>query len=100
MLLFWSQPGNGLDHAFLPAQRTGLLTPLLTCFTLLFLSPLLGQNIRGPITFLPLLSWTKLFYVQILFPVLYGQNNSQSKFPLLFALPGQKILSLTLNLQK
>ena len=45
---------------FNPAERTGLLTPFLTCFTLLFRS------------------------------ILLGPKNSKSKFTLFFALLGQK----------
>ena len=48
-----------------PASRTGLLTPLLTCLTLLSLSPLLGQIIYSPTRFLNFALWTKPFYVQI-----------------------------------
>ena len=36
---------------FLPAQRTGLLTPLPNCFTLFFFSPSLGQYVLSPISF-------------------------------------------------
>ena len=65
---------------FLPAQWTGLFTPLLICFTLHFFSLLLGQIILSPTPFLPftfleksILSpiplpsslWTKLFPVDI-----------------------------------
>ena len=58
-----------------PAQRTGLLTPLLTCFTLLSFS---------------LFTWTNYFESNSLSPFcLFGQKFSQSK--LLFFLPfGQK----------
>ena len=44
-----------------PASRTGLLTPLLTCFTLLSFSLLPGQIILSPSPFLPFLFWTKIF---------------------------------------
>ena len=85
---------------FLPAQRTGLLTPLLTCFTLLFLSPFFGQLIPSPTPLLPFTLLDKIILSPILLPFLFGQNNSKSKFPLLFAFPGLKILSPTQNLQK
>ena len=38
---------------FFPAQRTGVLTPLLTCFTLLSFSLLLREIILSPTPFLP-----------------------------------------------
>ena len=61
---------------FLPAELTGILTRLLTCVTLR--------------PFSLLLSWKNLFSVQFLYLLLFGQKYSKSKFPLLFALPGQK----------
>ena len=71
---------------FLPTERTGLLTPLLTCFTLLLLSLLLGPNTLSPTSFL-------LF--TLLDKIMLSQN-----FPLFFTLPRQKIRSLTPNIQK
>ena len=44
-----------------PASRTGLLTPRLTCFTLLFFSLLLGQNYSKSNSLSPFFSWTKKF---------------------------------------
>ena len=44
-----------------PASRTGLLTPRLTCLTLLFFSLLLGQIILSPTPFLPFTSLDKNF---------------------------------------
>ena len=56
-----------------PAPRTGLLTPLLTCFTLLF-SLLLGQIILSPTPFLPFASWTT--------PALQSYSKTISNFVL------------------
>ena len=61
-----------------PAQRTGLLTPLLTCLTLLLLyspSPfLLGQIILSPSPFLPLSFLDKNF----LSPTPISQKHSKT----------------------
>ena len=61
---------------FVPVQRTGLLTLLLTCSSLLFSS---------------LLLLGRLFSVQLLFCFcLFGQKYYKSKFCLFFALLGRK----------
>ena len=70
-----------------PASRTGLLTPLLTCFTLLSFSLLLGQIILSPTPSLPFSFWTRIF------------EFSKSKF-LSSLLSDKKILSPTSTLQK
>ena len=82
------------------AQRTGLLTPLLTCFTLLSLSLLLEQIIRSPIPFLPFAFWTKIFEVQTSLLSSFSTKSFLSqKFSSLF--PSDKnILSPTSILQK
>ena len=52
-------------------------------------SPLSWKIYSKSNSIFPLLSWTKLFWVQLLFPFPFEQNISTSKFPLLFALLGQ-----------
>ena len=62
-----------------PASRTGLLTPRLTCFTLLFFSLLLGQNYSKSNSLLPFSSLDKNFLSPIsLFSPLPGQKYSKS----------------------
>ena len=51
-----------------PAQRTGLLTPLLTCFALLAFSVSLGQIILGPTPILPFAFMDKNFLSPISLP--------------------------------
>ena len=80
---------------FLPFSQRGLRTPLLTCFTLLFFSLLLEEIILSPPPFLRFTLLDKIIPRPIHLP--FGQSYSTSKFPLLFALPGQKILSPTPN---
>ena len=53
---------------FLPAQRTGLLTPLLTCFTLVVFSFLLGQIILSPTPLLPFTLLDKIILSPIPLP--------------------------------
>ena len=83
-----------------PAERTGLLTPLLTCFTLLSFSLLLEQFILSPTPFLPFAFWTKIFLVQTSLLSSFSTKSFLSqKFSSLF--PSDKnILSPTSILQK
>ena len=87
---FGADLGNGLDHNF-PSRLTDG-TPHsssdLLYFTLLL--PFTWTIYSKSNSLSPSYSWTKFFQVQFLFPLLFGQNNSKSKLPLLFALPGQK----------
>ena len=101
---------------FIPTQRTGLLTLLLTCSPLLFSSLLLGnfiltptpflpftlrcKIILSPTPFLPFTLWTHYSMSNFTFSLfLFGQNNSKSVFPLLFVLPGIKVLNQTPKLR-
>ena len=68
---------------FFPAERTGLLSPLLTCFTFLFFSPLLGQVILSPTPFLHLFLFNKIIQSPLLFSLCsswtkYFKFNSKS----------------------
>ena len=67
-----------------PAQRTALLTPILTCFTLLSFSLLLGQFISSPTPFL----------------LFFRDRIILSPISLPYSLPGLKILSPIPNSQK
>ena len=58
-----------------PAERSGLLTPLLTCFTLLSFSRLFGQIILSPTPFLPFAFLDKKFLSPFSLPgSLWGKN--------------------------
>ena len=63
-----------------PASRTGILTPLLTCFTLLFFSLLLGQIILSPTPILPSAFGRKISNSKFLFFLPFGQKFSKSNF--------------------
>ena len=72
------EPDSIIIH--FPAKRTGLLTPLLTCFTLLSFSFLRGQIISSPTPFLPFSFLDKHFLSPIPLLPSPGQNFSKSNF--------------------
>ena len=74
----------------LPTKRTGILTPLLTCFTLFFFSLLLGQIILSPTPFLPSTPLEKNFFI----------SNSSSRFSLDKKIQSQNSLFSLLFLHK
>ena len=96
---FGADLGNGLDRNGLDRNLNGRDSSILFWLALLYSSsPLYWTNYLSPTPFLlsTLLDKTILRPISLLF----GQKYSQSKFPLLFALLGLKILSPTPNLQK
>ena len=97
MLFFGVDLGNALDHNFPSRLTDGIPHSSSDLLYSLFL-PFTWTNYSNSNSLL--LSWTKLFQVQFLFPLLFGKKYSKSKFPLFFALPGLKILSPIPNLQK
>ena len=84
---------------FFPAQRTGLLSPLLTRFNLLSFSLLFGQIVSSPTHFLPVAFLDKNFQSPISSLSSLGTKFSKSNFSSLFS-SDQNIVSPTSISQK
>ena len=79
MLLFWSQSGK-LTGSLFSFPLNGRDSSLLFRLDLPYFSPLVGQIILSPTPFLLSLSRKKVFWVQFLLSLLFGQKHSKSNF--------------------
>ena len=79
MLLFWSRSGK-LTRSLFSFPLKGWDSSLLFRLDLTYFSRLVGQIILSPTPFLLSLSRKKVFWVQFLLSLLFGQNYSKSNF--------------------